>query len=88
MYLHVGGDIVIHERDLISIINLDTSGLSQITKEFLQASAGKIIKTKGEDKHKSCIIAAGGYLSTISSSTLAKRKESFNFSEDLDTNRG
>ena len=83
MYLHVGGDIVIHDRDLISIINLDTSGSSNITKEFLQAHRGEIFKTKDEDKYKSCIITnAGVYLSTISSGTLAKRKQNFSFRED------
>ena len=86
MYLHLGSSVVIRQRDVLGIFDLDNTTWSRITREFLTRAeqAGQVV-TVGDDLPKSftlCQNARGGvtvYLSQLSSATLLKRAESGSF---------
>ena len=79
MFLHLGMDVVIPQAEVIAILDLETTSISKITKEFLEKSQkkGKVIAI-GNDLPKSYIVTGGKhkyslYISPISAQTLAKR---------------
>lgn len=79
MFLHIGGDVVIPMNDVIGILDIETTTLSNDTREFLKiAEEEGFIITISEDMPKSFIITEANkkskiYLSPISSVTLQKR---------------
>jgi ribosomal protein S8 len=79
MFIHLGGDIVISLKDVISIMDVESSNLSNTTKEFLSIAEDEgFIKKISEDDPKSFILTEKNnqtiiYLSPISSVTLFKR---------------
>jgi extracellular matrix regulatory protein B len=79
MFIHLGGDIVISIKDVISIMDLESSNLSNTTKEFLSIAEDEgFIRKISEDDPKSFILTEKDnktiiYLSPISSVTLLKR---------------
>jgi len=79
MFLHLGGDVVISLKDIISIMNIESSNKSDYTKEFLKTAEDEgFVRRISEDEEKSFILAGKGqktiiYLSPISSVTLYKR---------------
>jgi hypothetical protein len=79
MFIHLGGDVVISLRDVISIMDIESSNLSSTTKEFLSIAEDEgFIKKISEDQPKSFILTEKDhktiiYLSPISSVTLFKR---------------
>jgi hypothetical protein len=79
MFIHLGGDIVISIKDVISIMDLESSNLSNTTKEFLSIAEDEgFIQKISEDEPKSFILTEKDnktiiYLSPISSVTLFKR---------------
>ncbi len=79
MFLHIGGDIVIPVKNVIAIMDIDTTTISKDTKEFLRiAEEEGFIESISEDLPKSFIITETDkkskiYLSPISSVTLQKR---------------
>jgi hypothetical protein len=79
MFIHLGGDTVISLKDVISIMDIESSNTSNTTKEFLSIAEdeGFIMKIS-EDRPKSFILTEKDhktiiYLSPISSVTLYKR---------------
>ncbi len=79
MFIHLGADVVIPLKDVISIMDMDSTNMSNNTKEFLKTAEdeGFIIKIS-EDKPKTFILSEKNnktviYLSPISSVTLFKR---------------
>lgn len=73
MYLHIGNDIVVPYKDIIAILNLETSGKASTTREFFDKNH---IPKKAPNLSgiKSCVITDREVLySTISSGTLLKR---------------
>lgn len=82
MYLHIGASVVIPERDVLGIFDLDNTTSSRITRNFLAQAqqAGQVISV-GEDLPKSFLLCRdkGGkvkvYLSQLSTATLLKRME-------------
>ena len=79
MYIHLGGDYVVKEEEVIGIFDLDTSTVSKHTRQFLSTKEKqkKVIYTSFE-LPKSFILASKGkeekvYISQISSQTLEKR---------------
>ena len=67
MFLHLGNDKVILEKDIVAILNTEIKQVD-INKEFFKSVDSKI---------KSCIITTEKkYFSTISCDTLKKRSES------------
>lgn len=86
MFLHIGGDVVIPMKNVIAILDIDTTTLSRDTKEFLKiAEEEGFIEAISEDLPKSFVITEKEkkskiYLSPISSVTLQKRA---GFIEDI-----
>ena len=86
MYLHLGASVVIPQRDVLGIFDLDNTTSSRTTRDFLARAqqAGQVVAV-GEDLPKSftlCQSADGQvrvYLSQLSSATLLKRMESGRF---------
>lgn len=79
MYIHLGGEYVIKEEEVIGIFDLDTSTVSKHTRKFLKIKEkeGKVINVSYE-LPKSFILATKKseekvYISQISSLTLNKR---------------
>ena len=80
MYLHLGGEYVIKEEEVIGIFDLDTSTVSKHTRNFLnkKEKEKKVINVSYE-LPKSFILVENQkkeekiYISQISSSTLNKR---------------
>ena len=85
MYLHLGSSVVIRQRDVVGIFDLDNTTSSRITRDFLTQAqrAGRVV-TVG-DVPKSFLLCRDGagettvYLSQLSSATLLKRMESGGF---------
>lgn len=75
MYIHLGNDILISSRDLISIVNIENKINPELQDIIDIASVDKKIKyINKKNKHKSLVICDDFvYLSPISSTTLAKR---------------
>ena len=75
----MGGDTVISIKDVISIMDIESSNLSNTTKEFLSIAEDEgFIRKISEDDPKSFILTEKNnktiiYLSPISSVTLLKR---------------
>ena len=83
MYLHLGSSVVIRQRDVVGIFDLDNTTSSRITRDFL-TQAQRVV-TVGDDLPKSFLLCRDGagettvYLSQLSSATLLKRMESGGF---------
>lgn len=82
MFLHLGEDIVVSEKDIIGIFDIENTSVSRHTRTFLTAAEqnGRIFNVSYE-MPKSYIVCrnqAGKetiYISQISSATLRKRAE-------------
>ncbi|MEE1244935.1 MAG: DUF370 domain-containing protein [Acutalibacteraceae bacterium] len=79
MYLHLGGEYVVKEEEVIGIFDLDTSTVSKHTRNFLnkKEKEKKVINVSFE-LPKSFILVGDKqnekiYISQISSATLNKR---------------
>lgn len=84
MYVHLGGNIVIKDSDIIAIFDMETKNLSKDTENFLNVAddEGFIVKIT-DDNPKSFIITERDkksviFLSPISSLTIIKRTEKYN----------
>lgn len=76
MFLHVGGDVSVLNKDIIAIFDVRSSKGSQITKDFLEDAAveGSLVWLTDKEKIKSIILTDKNViLSPISSFTLFKR---------------
>ena len=79
MFLHIGGDIVVPIKNVIAIMDLESTTLSKDTRDFLSiAEEEGFIESISDDIPKSFIITeidkkSKIYLSPISSITLQKR---------------
>ena len=79
MYLHLGQDTVVLMKDVIGIFDMETSTISQTTREMLAAAqkSGCIVNVSME-MPKSFVLCKSGekttvYITQISSLTLLKR---------------
>lgn len=78
MYLHLGDDVIIRNKDIIGIFDIENTSTGQITKDFLNQNSKKIISVNF-DMPKAFIISKGVnnkeniYISPISVTTLKKR---------------
>ncbi len=82
MYLHLGQETIIRERDIIGIFDLDNTTVSKKTREYLNKAEkeGKVTAVSYE-LPKSFVICSGDsgekvYLSQLSPATLKKRSAS------------
>lgn len=79
MYLHLGGDISVKLKNIVAIMDMETTSVSKITKEFLKiAQKSDSVVNVNEELPKSYVIISDGnetkvYISPISSQTLLKR---------------
>lgn len=82
MYLHLGRDMVIRMSDIVGIFDLETSTISNTTRDYLasEQKAGRVISISRE-MPKSFIVCCPKkgrtlvYTSQISSATLLRRAE-------------
>jgi hypothetical protein len=79
LFLHIGGDVSIPLKNIIAIMDLDSTTLSKDTREFLKISEEEgFVEVVGNDIPKTFILTeydkkSKVYLSEISSLTLCKR---------------
>lgn len=79
MFIHLGGDVVISLKDVISIMDIESSNVSNNTKEFLKTAEDEgFIRRISDDEPKSFVLSEKDkktiiYMSPISSVTLYKR---------------
>ena len=90
MFLHLGGDVVINTKSIVAIMDLETSSVSKITREFLKIATknNDVININSYELPKSYVICEEKgrktvYVSPISSRTLNKRAESKNIADSL-----
>ena len=87
MFLHLGENTVVREKDIIGIFDLDTSTVMKSTRDFLTAmSKAKRVINVGYELPKSFVLTYDKktkektmYISPISSVTLLKRIENVNY---------
>ena len=81
MYLHLGADISVNEKDIIGIFDIENTSVSKHTKDFLySAEKNKRITNVSAEMPKSFIVCKNKdgksvYISQIAPSTLRKRAE-------------
>lgn len=79
MYLHLGQDTVIRMKDIVGIFDMETSTISQTTRDALAAAqkAGEVVNVSMEMPKSFVLCRNGGrttvYITQISSATLLKR---------------
>jgi len=79
MYLHLGGEISVKIKNIVAIMDLETTSVSKITKDFLKfAQRSNSVINVNEELPKSYVITSENnetrvYVSPISSQTLLKR---------------
>lgn len=80
MYLHLGSDIVVSKKDIIAILDLETTSISKRTQKFLETAqkSGRVIDVSISDLPKSYVLCGSKdnykvYVSPISAQTLTKR---------------
>ena len=81
MYIHLGRDYVLNDRDIIGICNLETTTISPRGREFLNyAQKNGAVVSLSDELPQSYVLADGGvvdtvYLSELSSAVLRRRAE-------------
>ena len=81
MYIHLGRDYVLNDRDIIGIFNLETTTISPRGREFLNyAQKNGAVVSLSDELPQSYVLADGGvvdtvYLSVLSSAVLRRRAE-------------
>ena len=81
MYIHLGRDYVLNDRDIIGIFNLETTTISPRGREFLgYAQKNGAVLSLSDELPQSYVLADGGvvdtvYLSELSSAVLRRRAE-------------
>ena len=86
MYLHLGQSVVVHQKDILGIFDLDNTTSSFRTRKFLERTEreGRMVAVT-DDLPKSFVVCQGKdgkavvYLSQLSSATLRGRAENNSF---------
>jgi len=83
MFLHLGGDIIVSKKNIIAIMNLETTAVSKINNDFFKKSTEKnmVINIKTEELPKSYVLTREQgekklYICPVSAQTLNKRYNS------------
>ena len=81
-YLHIGQNVMLEEKRIIGIFDLDNTSTSKKTREFLNAAEEEgVVQTACEDIPKSFVVCDNPYhrqiiyISQLNSQTLLKRAE-------------
>ena len=81
MYIHLGRDYVLNDRDIIGIFNLETTTITPRGREFLNyAQKNSAVVSLSDELPQSYVLADGAvvdtvYLSELSSAVLRRRAE-------------
>ena len=81
MYIHLGRDYVLNDRDVIGIFNLETTTITPRGREFLNyAQKNGAVVSLSDELPQSYVLADGAvvdtvYLSELSSAVLRRRAE-------------
>ena len=81
MYIHLGRDYVLNDRDIIGIFNLETTTISPRGREFLNyAQKNGAVVSLSDELPQSYMLADGAmvdtvYLSELSPAALRRRAE-------------
>ncbi|MFW5788154.1 MAG: extracellular matrix regulator RemB [Halanaerobiales bacterium] len=75
MFLHIGDNHMVDSREVVLIGDIESSGSSEITEEFLHISGeeGFIVDYSNGNARSFILTGETIYFSMISSATLAKR---------------
>ena len=78
MYLNIGSDMAVRDRNIIGIFDMDNTSTSKRTREFLAKAEQEGQVVPCDDLPKSFVLTAEYgldrvYLTSLSSSTLEKR---------------
>lgn len=79
MFLHLGNDIVVNEKEIIGVFDIENTSISKHTKEFLAfAQRENRVVNVSFEMPKSYIVCINNgietvYISQISAATLRKR---------------
>ena len=81
MYIHLGRDYVLNDRDVIGIFSLETTTITPRGREFLNyAQKNGAVVTLSDDLPQCYVLADGGlvdavYLSELSSAAMRRRAQ-------------
>ena len=80
MYIHLGRDYVLNDRDIIGIFNLETTTISPRGREFLNSAQKNGAVVSLSEELPQCYVLADApvdtvYLSELSSTAMKKRTE-------------
>ena len=80
MYIHLGRDYVLNDRDIIGIFNLETTTISTRGREFLNYAQKNGAVVSLSEELPQCYVLADApvdtvYLSELSSTAMKKRTE-------------
>ena len=81
MYIHLGQNVIVNEKDITGIFDLDNTTIEKSTREYIyNAEKENRVETITGDLPKSFVTMSNGkvYISPISSKTLQKRRKSLN----------
>ena len=77
MYINIGEEYVLKEKDIIAVFDMDKATVGKITRDYLNAAqkSGKIIYA-GHDLPKSFIVTKDKvYISPLNTATVLKRAQ-------------
>lgn len=83
MYLHLGRDIVVDDKTIVAIFDLDKTTIGKITKDYLKnAQIENRVVNVSDDLPKSFIVCEDNnittiYISQISAITLLRRSKKY-----------
>ncbi len=83
MYLHLGRDIVVDDKTIVAIFDLDKTTIGKITKDYLKnAQIENRVVNVSDDLPKSFIVCENNnittiYISQISAITLLRRSKKY-----------
>ena len=81
MYIHLGRDYVLNDRDIIGIFDLETTTISPRGREFLNYAQKNGAVVSLSDELPQCYVLAdgglvdAGYLSELSSAAMRRRAQ-------------
>ncbi len=75
MFLFLGGDVTVHEKDIIGIFDIEECSVSRMTADYLNVCQKKgKVEYVSLDMPKSFIVCSDKtYISNVSNSTINKR---------------
>lgn len=81
MYIHVGEDVLVRARDIVAIIDKESSSSSSYAEEFLRRYEKEAINLSKSGFKSVVITTEKVYFSPLSSGTLKRRSGKMNVAE-------